>query len=114
MGDRCGWQGPVAVEANRSDAVRVDVAGNVVEIAWAERDWLLKKIRVVSGFQTIVGKFEAVGAGEPVKLDFDERARLRAPLEFWERELPDGLVRLLAALIRAAPGGHAGTPGVEA
>ena len=62
MGDRCGWQGLVAVEGNRSDAVRVDVAGNVVEIAWAERDWLLKKIQVVSGFQAIVGKFEAVGA----------------------------------------------------
>ena len=114
MGSRCAWQGPVAVEGNLSDGLRVDVAGDVVEIAWAERDWLLKKIRVVSGFQTIVGKFEAVGASGPVKLDFDERARLRAPLEFWERELPDGLVRLLAALIQAAPGGHLSTPGFEA
>ena len=49
-----------------------------------------------------------------MKLDFDEQARLRAPLEFWERELPDGLVRLLAALIQAAPGGRLGTPGFEA
>ena len=82
----------------------------IVEIAWAERDWLLAKIAVVSGFESVVAKFEAVGASRPVELDFDERARLRAPLEFWEHELTDGLVRLLDALVRAAPDGHVGTP----
>jgi hypothetical protein len=94
------------VERSRLDQVRVDVAGDVVEITWAERDWLLRKINVVAGFETIVAKFDAVGASKPVELDFDERARLRAPLEFWERELQDGLARLLDALVRAAPGGH--------
>jgi hypothetical protein len=101
------------VESSRLDQVQVNVAGNVVEIAWAERDWLLEKIALVSGFESILTKFEAVGASRPVELDFDERARLRAPLEFW-RELPDGLVRLLDALVRAAPGRDVGTPRIEA
>lgn len=102
------------VERSRLDQVQVDVAGNVVEIAWAERDWLLEKIAGVSGFESVVAKFEAVGASRPVDLDFDERARLRAPLEFWCGELTDGLVRLLEALMLAAPGGQVGTPRVEA
>ena len=97
------------MERSRLDQVYVDVAGTLVEIAWAERDWLLEKIRVVAGFETIVRKFEAVGASRPVELDFDERARLRAPLEFWG-ELPDGLVRLLDALVQAAPGKHGDAP----
>jgi hypothetical protein len=97
------------MERSRLDQVYVNVAGDVVEIAWAERDWLLEKIRVVAGFETIVQKFEAVGASMPVDLDFDERARLRTPLEFWG-ELPDGLARLLDALVGAAPGGHANPP----
>lgn len=102
------------MEQSRLDQVHVDVAGNIVEIAWAERDWLLEKIRVVAGFETIVAKFEAVGASRPVELDFDDRARLRGPLELWERQLPDGLVRLLTALVQAAPGGEVGTPRFEA
>ena len=97
------------MEGSRLDQVRVDVAGHVVEIAWAERDWLLAKIAAVAGFESIIEKFEAVGESRPVELNFDERARLSAPLEFWEHELPDGLVRLLEALMRAAPGGHVGT-----
>ena len=78
------------MERSRLDQVYVDVAGTLVEIAWAERDWLLEKIRVVSGFETIVAQFEAVGASRPVELDFDERARLRAPLEFWQPNCPTG------------------------
>ena len=101
------------METSRLDQLHIDVAGSVVEIAWAERHWLLEKIRGVAGFQSIVDKFEAVGASRPVELNFDDRARLRAPLEFWERELPDGLVRLLDALIQAAPGGSVGTPRFE-
>ncbi len=100
-------------DRSRLDRVQVDVAGNVVEITWAERDWLLKRVYRVAGFETIVAKFEAVGASRPVELDFDERARVRAPLEFWEHDLQDGLARLLDALVRAAPGGH-GTPRFEA
>jgi hypothetical protein len=97
------------MEQSRLDRVRISVSWwAIVEISWAERNWLLEKIRNVNGFETIVAQFEAVGAGMPVELDFDERARLRAPLEFWG-ELPDGLERLLDALVQAAPGGHADT-----
>jgi hypothetical protein len=92
------------VEVSRLDRFRIDVKGNVVEISWAEREWLLRKIETVAGFETIVAQFVAVGASRPVELDFDERARLRAALEVWERELTDGLVRLLGALVQAAPG----------
>lgn len=97
------------MQASRLDQVRVDVAGNVVEISWAERDWLLEKIATVAGFASIIEKFEAVGASMPAELNFDERARLRAPLEFWEHDLTTGLTRLLIALVCAAPGGHVGT-----
>jgi hypothetical protein len=91
------------MERSRLDQVHVDVAGNVVEIAWVEREWLLRKIETVAGFETIVAQFIAVGASRLVELDFEERARLRAALEVWERELIDGLVRLLDALVQAAP-----------
>ena len=92
------------MEASRLDRVRIDVQGNIVEISWDERRWLLGKIAVVHGYESIVAKFHSVGgASRPVELDFDECARLRAPLEFWQPQLTDGLARLLAALVDAAP-----------
>jgi hypothetical protein len=84
--------------------LRINVNGNRVEITWAERDWLLKKIAGVAGYQTIVAKLDTVEASGPVEFDFGERARLRAPLESWEHDLPDGLAHLLEALELAAPG----------
>ena len=96
--------GSPTVEASRLDRIRIDVQGNVVEISWDERRWLLGKIAVVHGYESIVAQFHAVvAANRPVELDFDECARLRAPLEFWASELTDGLARLLAALVDAAP-----------
>ena len=59
------------MEASRIDRVRIDVQGNVVEISWAERDWLLAKVALAAGFETIIAKLHAVGAGRPVELDFD-------------------------------------------
>jgi hypothetical protein len=78
--------------------VQIDVAGNIVEIAWA-------------GYEAIVGKFEAAGASRPVSLFESELRRLRAPLEFWNHahELTDGLARLLAALVQADSDGQADT-----
>ncbi len=86
--------------------VRINVAWNIVEITSDERDALLKKIAVVAGYEPIVEKFIAVGAsGRPVELDAGERSRMRVALEFWQRirELPEGLERLLDALVQAAP-----------
>ena len=91
------------MEASRLDQVRIDVKADVIEISWDERNWLLHKIEVVAGYESIVAKLHAVGASRPVELDFDERARIRAPLEFWQPELTDGLAGLLAALVDAAP-----------
>jgi hypothetical protein len=42
------------MEASRLDRVRIDVAGNIVEITWDERDTLLGKLRTVSECETIV------------------------------------------------------------
>jgi hypothetical protein len=97
------------METNRLDRVRVDVEGNVVEINWAERDELLFKLRFVAGCETIVEKFEAVGASRPAELDDDERSRLRVALEVWARDVvpSDGIGRLLAAL-QAEPGSSSG------
>ena len=66
------------MEASRLDRVRIDVAGNFVEITWDERDTLLGKLRVLAGCETIVQNFaEAVGASRPVELDDEQRSRLR-------------------------------------
>jgi hypothetical protein len=98
------------MEASRLDRVQVDVAGEIVEISWDERDTLLGKLRSVAGSVAVGAKFEAVGASRPVELDGDERAHLRTVLELWGVSvLPDGLARLLVALVRADPGGHVGT-----
>jgi hypothetical protein len=95
------------VDAGRLDRITVDVAGALVEISWAERDELLFKLRFVAGCETIVEKFEAVGANRPVVLDDDERLRLRVALEVWKREVmpPGGFEDLLATLVRADTGG---------
>ncbi len=98
------------MEASRLDRVQVDVAEEIVEIAWDERDTLLRKLRTVAGCETIVQKFEAVGASSPVELGDEQRSRLRVTLELWGVSvLPDGLARLLVALVRADPGGYVGT-----
>ena len=92
------------VEQSRREPVYIFVDGwPYVEIAWAERDWLLEKIRVVAGFETIVADFTVGAPHYAIVLDLDQQARLRAALEAWERELTDGLVRLLDALVQAAP-----------
>ena len=99
------------MEVDSLDRARINVRWAIVEISWEERDRLLRKIATVAGYESIVAKFHAVGASRPVELNDGELARLRVPLEFWAqtRELPDGLARLLAALVRTDPGGHVGT-----
>ena len=98
------------MEVSRLDRVQVAVADEIVEIRWAERDALLEKLETIAGCDTIVEKFEAVGASRPVHLDDEQRSRLRVALELWGVSvLPDGLARLLIALVRADPGGHVGT-----
>jgi hypothetical protein len=96
--------------AGRLDRVQVDVSGEIVEISWGERDALLEKLETIAGCDAIVEKFDAVGASRPVQLDDEQRSRLRVALELWGVSvLPDGLARLLIALVRADPGGRVGT-----
>jgi hypothetical protein len=99
------------MEPGRLDRVRIDVAGEMVEISWRERDMLLEELAFVEGTKAIREKLEAVGASRPVELDDEERSRLRRALEQWDRDVvqPDGLDRLHRALMRAgSPGGSAG------
>ena len=94
------------MEARRLDRVQVNVAGNDVEITWDERDRLLGKLRLLTGCDSIMQKFEAVGASRPVKLDHVQQARLRVVLELWGvAVMPDGLAHLLIVLVRAEPSG---------
>src|SRR6266571_9286465 len=94
---------------SRLDRVRVDVPGETIEITWDERDTLLEQLRSDAGCASIIKAFEAVGASRPVELDDKQRARLRVALELWGiAVIPDGLARLLIALVRADPGGHVG------
>jgi hypothetical protein len=102
------WKPIGSIKANRSAAVRVQVAANVVEISHHEQDQLLRKLRVVSGFDAPVARFEAAAPDTPVYLDLIERFRLRVALEVWEHntdQLPDGIARLLAVLVQADPRG---------
>jgi hypothetical protein len=97
------------MEARRLDRVQVDVAGEIVEISWGERDKLLGKLRVLDGCETIVQNFEAVGASRPVELDDDQRSRLRVMLELWGITLlSKELAHLLVVLVRADPAGSDG------
>ena len=94
------------MEASRPDAVRVEVGANVVEIDLDERDQLLKRLRIIAGFDTVIAKFAATDPSRPIQLDIIERLRLRVALEIWRNtsELPNGLAFLLAALVRADAG----------
>jgi hypothetical protein len=97
------------MEASPLDRVQVVVMGDVVEIGWDERDALLARLRTVAGCERIVQRFEAVGASRPVELNDEQRSRLRVTLELWGVSvIPDGLERLLIALVRADPSGQVG------
>ena len=86
------------MEGSRLDRVHIEVAENLVEITWEERDRLLEKLRTVAGCETIIERFWAVGASLPVELNDEQRSRLRVALELWGVSvLPDGLARLLIA-----------------
>ena len=98
------------MDASQIGRVHVEVAENLVEITWDERDTLLRRLRIVGGCDTIIERFWAVGASRPVELDDEQQARLRVMLELWGLSvLPDGLARLLIALVQADPGGSVGT-----
>jgi len=88
------------VEASRLDRVRIDVAGEIVEISWDDRDVLLEELAFAADTKPIRVKFEAVGASRPVELDAEDRPRLRSALDNWgsDRLQPDGIARLHAAL----------------
>jgi hypothetical protein len=91
------------------DKVQVDVAGEIVELTWAEQETLLAKLRFIPGGDPIIDRFLAVDARpRPVDLNEEQRSRLRVTLELWGvRVMPDGLSRLLVALVRADKGGQA-------
>jgi hypothetical protein len=91
------------MEASRLDRVRIDVAGEIVEISWDERDVLLEELAFAEGMKPIRERFEAVGASRPVELDAEQCAHLRKALDDWgsDRLQPEGLGRLHDALRRA-------------
>jgi hypothetical protein len=92
------------MEASRLDRVQIDVAGEIITISWNERDVLLEELAFAADTKPIRVKFEAVGASRPVKLDAEDRARLRTALDEWgsDRLQPEGIARLHWALARAA------------
>jgi hypothetical protein len=93
--------------SGRLTKVQVDVAGEIVELTWGERDTLLSKLRFIADGDPIVDRFLAA-ASRPVELNDEQRARLRIALELWGvRVMPNGLSRLLVALVRANKGGQA-------
>jgi hypothetical protein len=93
--------------ASQVARVHVEVADNLVEITWDERTALLDKLSDIADSETIVERFWSGGASRPVVLDDEQRSRLRVMLELWGiTALPDGLARLMIALVRADPSGN--------
>jgi hypothetical protein len=91
------------MQGGRLDGVRIDVAGETVEVTRHECDVLLKELAFASGTKGIRAKFEAVGASRLVELDREERAGLRRALDDWpsDRLQLEGIARLYRALSRA-------------
>jgi hypothetical protein len=54
---------------SRLDSVKVLAGDRLVEVAWADRQLLLGRLRSNTAAQSIVIAFEAVGATRPVELD---------------------------------------------
>lgn len=96
------------MESSGPGKVHIDVAGELVEISWDEREELLERIRIVAEDRAIVAKFEAAGTRRPVELDQKELGRLRMTLELWKaialEDLPDGIESLLTAVAKEDPG----------
>jgi hypothetical protein len=100
--------------ASRLSRVQVEVAEDLVEITWDERTVLLDKLGDAAGSGSIIERFWAVGASFPVVLNDLQRSLLRVTLERWGiTALPDGLARLLVALVKADPAGDIGTIGTR-
>jgi hypothetical protein len=92
------------MEASRVTFAHVEVANNLVEITWDERDALLNRLRDTAETETIIDRFWSAGASRPVILNERQRLRLRVALERWGiTVLPEGLTRLLIALVQADP-----------
>ena len=94
---------PSTMEASHLERIRIDLAGERVEITREERDFLLEEFCFVAGSKQIRERLEAAGTVRAVELNGEERLCLRAALAGLEAEiaLPDGIARLLAALDRA-------------
>lgn len=91
------------MEESRPDRVRIDLTGGTVELSKRERDILLQELSLVPGSKRLREELAAAGASRPVRLDDEQRSRLRTVLEAWDRDalLPEGITRLLTALARA-------------
>jgi hypothetical protein len=90
--------------------VHVEVGENLVEISWDERTALLDKLSNMADSGPIIERFWSGGASTSVVLNDKQRSCVRVILELWGVSvLPDGLARLLLALVKVDPGGDVGT-----
>jgi hypothetical protein len=92
------------MSSDRTNRVRIDVAGEMVEITWHERDVLLEELAWAPGMKAVRERFEAVDATRPVELTEGEQSDLREALDSWGSDSlqPDGIARLHSALGSAA------------
>jgi hypothetical protein len=76
------------MESSRLDRVHVNVAGEIVQITWDDREVLLEELAFAEGTKPLRERFEAVGASRAVELDAEQQAGLRAALDDWGRGPP--------------------------
>jgi hypothetical protein len=90
----------MTMEASGLDRMRVNVAGEIVEISWNDRDVLLEELAWAADTKSIRVRLEAAERGQPVELNAEQRGRLCAALDDWgsDRLQPEGIARLHAAL----------------
>jgi hypothetical protein len=74
---------PGVDESLRINRVKVATASGPVEITWATREELIKRLRWLTGAEAIVKAFVAAGTSKPVELDEAGKRRLFDELVFW-------------------------------
>jgi hypothetical protein len=92
------------VEGRSNERVEILLIRGAVVIPWKSREELVERIREVSGTDSLIDSFEAVGTSRPVEFSQDDKDLLLLIVGHWLDDvsvdgLPAGIYELRNALI---------------
>jgi hypothetical protein len=92
------------VGERNNEKVTILLSRAAVVIPWKRREQLVGRIREVSGTDSLIDSFEAVGTSRPVELNQDDKDLLLLIVRRWLEDvsaegLPEGIFDLRNALI---------------